>query len=550
MKNLESCPRRALVRAALFLIASASALAGGRIQQAESRLPQAAPNLVVLMIDDLGWRDLEPAAWASPPGEAPLDRAALAAASPWKTPHIARLAAESVRFSEAYAAAPVCTPTRTSLMLGQEPARTGITYWTKEVDRDQSSPFPPGAPLIAAPAWRVNGIQPGTATLASRLQASGYRTIHVGKAHFGTGPGGDPTALGFDVNVAGWAAGGPGSYRGIDEFSAKGREERRGRPGRGSRAWDVPGLDAYHGQDVFLTDVLADEAVAAMRGAVKDEAPFFLHFAPYAVHAPLMPNPRVVDRFPGLEGPELAYASLIASVDDAVGAILGELESLGLAEDTLVVFTSDNGGLSAHSRGGVKHRHNAPLRSGKGSAYEGGVRVPLLVRWPGVTEPGRVAHGPVVTQDLFPTLLGAARVSAAGSGTTGVDLGPVLAGAGVPEIRPLLWHQPHYWGVAGPGIEPYSALRVGPWKLLYFHASRSTEGGGKWTARPRFELYDLHRDLSESRDLAGDEPAMVAALAEVLSTQLEAAGASMSVVLADGEPTPLPRNVRATSLGR
>lgn len=494
-------------------------------------VPARPPHIVVFMIDDLGWRDLEPAAWT------PLPEGA-GSAEHFKTPHIARLGAQGMRFSEAYAAAPVCTPTRTSLMLGQSPARTGITYWTKEVDRDQSSPFPPGKPVLRAPKWRVNGIQPGEPTLASRLVDAGYTTIHAGKAHFGTGPGGDPLALGFDVNIAGWAGGGPGSYLGTENFSAAGRS--------GSRAWDVPGLEAYHGEDVFLTDVLADEAERALREAVAMDRRVFLHFAPYAVHAPLTVNARVRDRFPDLEGPELAYATLVASVDDALGQLLAALDELQIAEETLVIFTSDNGGLSAHGRGGQRHSHNAPLRSGKGSAYEGGVRVPLIVRLPGVTEPDRIAEGPVITQDLFATILSAAGGSRAGAGATGIDLLPVLSGAPVPTERALLWHQPHYWGVAGPGIEPFSALRLGRWKLIYFHSSvQVTDGVPVRTATPRFELFDLSQDVGEENDVAPSEPVALAAMAEALSAQLEAAGAALSLDAATGQPIPLPRDALA-----
>ncbi|MFT5732241.1 MAG: arylsulfatase A-like enzyme [Planctomycetota bacterium] len=505
------------------------------------------PHIIFFMIDDLGWRDLEPAAWTPLTEAQNSDGEEASSARHFLTPHIARLGAESIRFSDAYAAAPVCTPTRTSLMLGQSPARTGITYWTKEVDRDQSSPFPRGAPVLGAPSWRVNGIQPGEETLASRLAAASYRTIHAGKAHFGTGPGGDPAALGFDVNIAGWAGGGPGSYLGIDGFSAAGRQGRAGKAGAGNHAWDVPGLDAYHGKDVFLTDVLAIEAEAALRRGVADGQRVFLHFAPYAVHAPLMVNERVRDRFPDLEGPELAYATLVASADDAVGKILAAVEDLGIAGETLVVFTSDNGGLSAHGRGGKRHTHNRPLRSGKGSAYEGGIRVPLMVRWPGVTAAGVVTHEPVVTQDLFRTLLAAAGASQANSGATGLNLRPLLGGEAPQVPRSIIWHQPHYWGVAGPGIEPYSAIRMGRWKLIYFHSS-VTQEDGEAVRRPvpRFELYDLARDIVEQHDLSVERPDVVARLAEWLSLHLEAGGAGMSINLETDQPVPLPREIAGT----
>ncbi|MEM9801559.1 MAG: sulfatase-like hydrolase/transferase [Planctomycetota bacterium] len=492
----------------------------------------APPHVLLVVIDDLGWRDTSPACWPDPEGDGPRH---------FRTPHLERLVREGTRFADAYASAPVCTPTRTSLMTGACPARSGITYWTRFHDRDQSADFP----ALVAPTWNVNGLQPGDVTLASLLSET-HRTIHVGKAHFGTSPegesgGGDPTQLGFNVNVAGWAAGGPGSFYGIDDFSAAKREARRGREGR-DRSWDVPGLARYHGEDVFLTDALGAEAESSLRAAVEDGERVFLHFAPYAVHAPIMPNARFTELFPDLQGPELAYATMVASVDAALGRLLDALDELEIVDETLVVFTSDNGGLSAHGRGGERHVHNRPARSGKGSAYDGGLRVPLVVRWPGVVPSGRVAEGPVVTHDLFPTLLAATGVDVPAehaSRVDGFDLSRVLSGdvdALEPE-RSILWHQPHFWGVRGPGIEPFSALRRGRWKVVYFHSGAQTGGG------PRLELYDVEADEGESRDLASAEPARLAAMAERLSIRLEDAGAAMSIARSTGEPVPLPREI-------
>ena len=256
----------------------------------------------------------------------------------------------------------------------------------------------------------MNGLQPDDVTLPRLLQRAGYRTIHVGKAHFGARgtPGADPTRLGFDVNVAGHAAGAPGSFLGTQDFSGA----HRG----GDRVWDVPGLEEWHGRDVYLTDVLAGEAVAAVRDAVAAERPFFLHFAPYAVHTPITANPAHLERYADLERREAAYATMIQTVDDALGRLLATLDELDVAERTIVVYTSDNGGLSAHGRDGEAHTHNAPLRSGKGSYLEGGVRIPQVVAWPGFTDGeggargGRVTDAPVITHDLFPTVLGWAGV--------------------------------------------------------------------------------------------------------------------------------------------
>ncbi len=507
-----------------------------------TQVPEQPLHVVVIMVDDLGWRDCSPSCWDDPQGPG---------ARHFQTPNLERLVGEGMRFADAYASAPVCTPTRTSFMTGVTPARNQITYWTRFYGRDQSARHP----LLKAPSWDVDALQPGDVTLAS-LMTPEYRTIHVGKAHFGTSPedgpeggrgGGDPTTLGFDVNIAGWAAGGPGSFYGIDDFSAAKREERRGNKGR-NRNWDIPGLEKYHGQDVFLTDVLADEAERALREGVADGERVFLHFAPYAVHAPIMAHEELKARFEGsgLTGPELAYATMVAAVDDATGQLLDALDDLGIADETLVIYTGDNGGLSAHARGGERHTHNLPARSGKGSAYDGGLRVPMVVRWPGVVEPGALVRGPVVTHDLFPTLLGAAGIDIPADHAArveGIDLRPVLDGREAPpRDRSILFHQPHFWGVNGPGIEPFSAVRVGDHKLIYFHSgAQLDEATGKRTGGPRFELYDLAEDVGEARDLAAERPATLAALAQVLSARLEASGASMSLDLRSGQPVPMPR---------
>lgn len=505
---------------------------------AQATATQQRPNVLVVMVDDLGWRDTSPGVWTGP---------AANSRAHFQTPHLEALAREGTRFSEGYASAPVCTPSRTSFVTGMSPARSGITYWTKDADRDTSA----GHPLLLAPKWRINALQPGDVTLAGILSGAGYRTIHLGKAHFGTGEGGDPTQLGFDVNVAGWAGGGPGSYYGIDDFSADGRERRAGRKG-GNRAWDVPGLGAYHGKDVFLTDALAIEAERELRAAASAEGPFFLHFAPYAVHAPLMKNPRVAHRFPQLEGPELAYATLVASADDALGRLLRVLDDTGQRENTIVVYMGDNGGLSAHGRGGKKHTHNLPLRSGKGSAYEGGIRVPMVVRWPGVARPGAILAGAVVTHDWFTTLTAAAQASIPvghAKRVEGLDLRPAIEGSEPIPDRPIVFHQPHFWGVRGPGIEPFSALRFGAHKLLYFHSGAELDlASGERRGGPRFELYRVTDDLGEKRDLAALQPLLLSAMAEMLSVELEAAGAAMSIERGTGEPVPLPRTaLRAAS---
>jgi len=477
--------------------------------------PRSQPNLLVFLVDDLGWQDLS----------LPLHHVSTALNERYRTPNVERLAAGGMTFTQAYASAPVCTPTRTSLMTGRSPARNHITYWTLNADSDTSAPFPGLLP----PAWDVNGLQPDDVTLPALLSRKGYRTIHVGKAHFGAQgtPGSDPANLGFDVNVAGHGAGAPASYLASESFS------------RGN-VWDVPGLERWHGSDAYLTEALSAEASAAVRDAVAAGQPFFLNMAPYAVHTPIMANPRHVGDDPGLPPVEAAYASMIAGVDRALGELLDLLDALDIADETVVIFTSDNGGLSAHGRAGEPHTHNAPLRSGKGSYYEGGVRVPAVVRWPGVTEAGARSAVPIITHDLFLTLLAMADVGLKPElrgPLDGVDITPLLKGAGPGagdlSDRTMLWHQPHYWGIPGPGIEPFSALRQGRWKLIYRHRDRG------------FELYDLQVDLGEAHDLAPSQPELLHRLADDLTRRLRRVDAQMSLDAESGEPVPWPADALA-----
>lgn len=463
------------------------------------------PNVVLFVADDLGVQDV--AASLQWPG---------AFHSRFRTPNLERLAARSTRFTEAYAAAPVCTPSRVALLAGRSPAETHVTYWVLQAERDTSAPFPGLAP----PPWNLRGLQPGDVTLATLARQAGVRTIQVGKWHLGAvgTPGADPRNLGFDVSIGGHGAGAPGSHLGRDSF-------------RGSDpTWHVPGLERWHGEDVFLDEALAEEAVAAVRASAAEGRSFFLYFAPYGVHAPIQANERYLASYADLEPREAAYATMVETVDAALGRVLDTLDELGLADETWIVFTSDNGGLSAHGRGGVAHGHNAPFRSGKGSAYDGGTRVPLLVHRPG--EAGtRVSTRPVTGGDVFATL--ASALGMAGRAPQTREVWRVLEPGEEDVERALVWHQPHFWGVEGPGIWPYSALRAGNWKLIFRHADRG------------FELYDLARDPGETRDLAQSEPGRVQALARELGSRLRAAGAQMSIETSTGRPVAWPDEVAA-----
>ena len=378
-------------------------------QEADNPVRNPRPNLVVFLVDDLGWQDLS----------LPLAPEATAFNDRYRTPNVERLAATGVSFTSAYASA-VCSPTRTSLLTGLNAARHRVTNWTLRVGRDPSQT----ARGLRAPEWRLEGWQPGGPTLPGLLSDAGYTTIHVGKAHWGAKEtaGEDPRALGFDVSIGGHAAGGPGSYHGEHDYSAAWRQA--------DRIWDVPDLEAYHGSSVHLTEALTLEAVGAVEQAVRNDRPFFLHLAHYAVHAPFEEHAPWVERYraQGLDETEARYASMIEGMDASLGALLFALDRLGVAENTLILFLSDNGGLCFAGRGRTptgtgNYTHNAPLRSGKGSAYEGGTRIPMVVSWARLAaeprglqaelapEPGSRCDRAVHVDDILPTLCALAGVT-------------------------------------------------------------------------------------------------------------------------------------------
>ncbi|QKK10042.1 MAG: sulfatase-like hydrolase/transferase [Planctomycetota bacterium] len=516
-----------LLLTAILLLAAAHA---ARAQQR--------PNIILFIVDDLGWQDTS----------VPFHTERTPFNDRYRTPHLEALAARGAKFTNAYASAPVCTPTRTSILTGKAPARTHITYWTLHKDTDTSVKRDD----IAAPAWNLNGLQPGEHDLLPEiLRDAGYRTIHVGKAHFGVhkSPGGDPTTLGFTVNIAGHASGGPASYYGLDHFTVAGRQ---GKPPHSSPSvWDIPGLEAYHGHDIYLTEALAIEASRAIYDSVEAGEPFYMNFAPYAVHAPIMGNKRYEPNYPDLDSRERAYASMVETYDAALGALLTTLEETGQLDNTVIIFTSDNGGLSAHARGAAPdgntaHTHNAPLRSGKGSAHEGGTRVPTIIAWPGVTDMSPAARNnavidtPIISHDFFPTIISLAGLQTDhGPGDDlaidGRDLTPLLTDR--PELfdagRTLGWTQPHQWGASGPGIWPFTSIRQGDWKLIYFHAGR------------RFELYNLADDLGETRDLAAEMPNQVAELARAMDAWIDETGLQLSIDKSTGRDIERPGDVAA-----
>ncbi len=480
------------------------------------------PNIVLFLVDDMGWQDTS----------VPFHKERTVLNKRFRTPNMEELARSGTKFTNAYACS-VCSPTRVSLMTGLNAARHRVTNWTlrKNASNDRRHP------TLDFPEWNVNGISPvaGIArtvhatALPAYLSKAGYRTIHVGKAHFGAigTPGSDPLKIGFHENIGGHAAGGPGSFLASENFSAAWRN--------GDRVWDVPHLEQYHGSDLFLTQALTLEANKSVDRAIAADQPFFLYMSHYAVHVPFAEDKRYYQNYrdAGLEPIEAMYAAMVQGMDHSLGEIIRNIHRQTSDRKTIVIFTSDNGGLSAQGRGGPRHTHNHPLSSGKGSAHEGGIRVPLIVSWPGVTAAESVRDEPVMIEDLFPTILQIAGVNGAeqiGGSLDGWSIVDLLENAPKKnrETRPLFWHFPNHWGPRGPGIGPSSAVRSGPWKLIYYHEQSD------------YELFNLTTDLSEKNDLSEQEPDVRDRLADLLGNYLASVQAQMPIKKATGLPVPYP----------
>ncbi len=486
----------------------------------ETETTQSPPNIILFFVDDLGWQDTSVPFWEQ---ETPLNQR-------YRTPNMERLAAQGMKFTQAYAT-PVCSPTRVSLMTGMNAARHRVTNWT--LRRDQIKPMETQHELLDFPMWNVNGISPDSTiphtvyatTLPEILQKNGYQTIHVGKAHLGAidTPGADPLNLGFDINIAGHAAGAPKSYYGTENFGNT--------PEFQDTPWPVPGLEKYHGEDIYLTEALTNEALTALN---KNAKPFFLYMSYYTVHGPIMPNSDYLNHYLelGLDTIEASYASMIETMDHSVGTIMNYLEENQLSNNTVILFMSDNGGLSAIARGGEPHTHNKPLSSGKGSIHEGGIREPMIVKWPGVVTPGSENNNYLIIEDFFPSILEIAGIDQYSTVQTmdGKSFVPLLRNNLVAEQdRPLFWHFPNEWGPTGPGIGAFSAVRKGEWKLIYYHQDQ------------RFELFNIKNDIGETTNLSDSHQNMRDNLAEVLTNYLLSVDAQMPKNKQSGEFIPMPK---------
>jgi arylsulfatase A-like enzyme len=456
------------------------------------------PNIVFILTDDLGWRDL-----------------GIYGSSFYETPNIDRLASQGMRFMDAYASSPICSPSRSSIMTGQYPVRTGITDYI--IGRQNMVGPEPNEKLIPKP-FKLN-LPKNEVTIAQALKQHGYATSFAGKWHLGLSPKTWPKKKGFDYNYGGWAAGNPRSYGMGGYFSPYHNPELK---------------DGPKGQ--FLTDRLTTETIKFIKKEAKKGIPFFADLSFYAVHEPIQAKKKYIKKFKekahrmGLDTMRKfihhtarmrgdadwraswkkriiqsnpVYAALIYSVDKNVGRILNVLKTLGISNNTVIVFTSDNGGL-ATSEGSPTGppTTNYPLRYGKGFTYEGGTRIPLIIKWPGVVKSGVVNRFPVINTDFYPTFLQMAKAPLMPEQhKDGVSLVPLLKGKKSIKQPVLYWHYPHY---SNQGGAPSSAIRQGDWKLIQFYGDNHVE------------LYNLRDDTEEKIDLSARLPKKTATLLQLL----------------------------------
>lgn len=516
------------------------------------------PNIIFFLVDDMGWVD----------SSVPYDGNIYPNNLRFNTPNMERLERRGTIFSNAYAC-PVSTPTRTSLLSGMNAAHTGITNWTSPV-KDTPSDATGGAVAMMAPGsvgqqggmdiypegyltrpdWTLNGMSPVPGVdstlyatpMVQLLKDAGYFTIHVGKGHWASAgtPGASPYNMGFVVNVAGNVAGMPRSYQGEDNY------------GNTPERWNylaVQNMTEYYGTHTHLTEALTREALKTLDFPVENGIPFYLYMSHHGTHTPIQRDDRFVEKYleAGMDEGQARYASMVEGIDKSLGDILNYLDDKGIAENTAIIFMTDNGGNSENvQKGGVPHTQNLPLREGKGSVYEGGIRVPLIVCWPGKVPAGAREDTPAIAEDLFPTILDIAGVSYDEPGAIVQELdgqslipeitagGSVLkgaaeGGAGSGAERALIFHYPHQWKPYRlDDIDYLSAVRKGDWKLVY----RMREA--------RLELYNLREDIGETHDLAAENPQKCAELATILSDKLREWGSPMPFNPATGKPVPFP----------
>jgi arylsulfatase A-like enzyme len=474
----------------LFCITSCSS-------PAKEKIP---PNIIVFLVDDMGLMDTSVPFLTDTYGNLakyPLN-------GYYKTPNMEKLAEEGIRFTDFYAHS-VCSPTRTSILTGQNSARHGVTNWIKSEENNRTEFGPED--------WNWKGLTKKSVTLPRILQQEGYISIHVGKAHFGpfSSEGEDPLNLGFDTNIAGSSIGQPGSYRGTEGFGHTG----------GNKTRAVPGLEKYHGKDIFLTEALTREANVAISRAKEEGKPFFLYMAHYAVHAPFYSDPRFAENYKnsGKSKKAQAYATLIEGIDKSLGDIIQHVKDLGLGETTLILFLGDNGS-DAPLPIEDDYSSSSPIKGKKGNHWEGGMRVPFIASWVSPNEKiscqekTPIARNAVQQQqgtvmDILPTLCQLANANYPEAYILdGFALQDQLDGRqNVKRDELFLNHFPH-----SHRSSYYTSLVKSDWKIIYHYQVED---------QPRYELFNLKEDPFETNNVADKNPEQLKIMMKVLSDEMK-----------------------------
>ena len=471
------------------------------------------PNIMVFLVDDMGVMDTSVPFLTDDSGEPkpyPLN-------SFYRTPGMERLAGQGIRFNQFYAMS-VCSPTRISIMTGQNAARHRSTNWI--------NPREDNAGTFGAKDWDWAGLKKDEVTLPGVLRGNGYRTIHIGKGHFGPfdHDGSDPANLGFDINIAGDAFGAPGSYYAEKHYGGILTSRRRDHT--------PPHLEGFNGGETFLTEALTIEAKKLISKSVEDKTPFFLYFSHYAVHAPFESDPRFAANYEDSDKPKnaKAFATLIEGMDKSLNDMMDHFQSLDIAEDTLIFFLGDNG-----SDAPLGNQHvvacSEPLRGKKGAHYEGGMRVPFIAAWgkrnsenkyqKSLPIPAGKIHDQIASvNDLFPTIIGVSETeSPHGHVVDGFPLQKMLTGVKDPEHpEQFLMHYPH----GRHRSNYFTTWRDGDWKVIY-HAlpEEPTTGNLIQFTGGNFELFNLKDDPFEQKNLARESPEKLKELMKGMITSLE-----------------------------
>jgi arylsulfatase A-like enzyme len=458
------------------------------------------PNVILFLVDDMGLMDTSVTFLTDTNGNSikyPLN-------DYYITPNMEKLSHKGIRFTNFYAHS-VCSPSRTTILTGQNSVRHGVTNWIKSEDNNRGN-FGPSN-------WNWKGLNKESVTLPRILQQAGYKTIHVGKAHFGpfNSDGEDPLNLGFDVNIAGSSIGEPGSYLGTEGFGHTG----------GNKARAIPGLEKYHGKDIFLTEALTLEANLAITQAKEEGKPFFLNMAHYAVHAPFYSDSRFAEDFKdtGKSEKAKAYATLIKGIDKSLGDIMQHVKDLGLGENTLILFLGDNGS-DAPLPIEDDYSSSSPIKGKKGNHWEGGMRVPFIASWvtanvKELNQQKLPISANVIQQqmgsimDIFPTICRVANVSIPEDYIIdGFDLQNQLIGKQNDQREEMfLNHYPHEHRTSY-----FTSLVHSDWKVIYYY---------QIDGKPRYELFNLKEDPYETNDMADKNPGQLKRMMQILADEME-----------------------------